>query len=277
MTAPAMTRDDFDFVRGFVRERAALVMEEDKQYLVEARLTPLLRKTGSASFAQLVSRLRVERAGALADRVVEAMTTNETSWFRDVHPFEALRTTVLPALIAERQATRRLTIWCAASSSGQEPYTIAMLLARAFPALSTWTVRILCSDISMEMVERTRAGRYSQLEVNRGLPASYLPFFQRSGVEYQVDARLRNMLEVFPLNLAGPWPGTIPTVDLVFLRNVMIYFDVPTKKSILNRMRRQMARDGVLFLGGADTTLNLDDAYERLPLPQASCYRLAAR
>lgn len=277
MTAPALSREDFEFVRSYIHEKAALVLEADKQYLVEARLTPLTRQIGVTSIGQLVGRLRLERSGPLGHSVVEAMTTNETSWFRDIHPFEALRTEILPPILAARQAVRRLTIWCAACSSGQEPYTIGMMLKKHFPELGTWSVKILASDISTQMVERTRRGRYSQLEVNRGLPAPYLPYFRRDGLEYEIDASLRGLIDAFPFNLATPWPRTLPTVDIVFLRNVMIYFDVPTKKTILARMRGQMAADGALFLGGAESTLNLDDQFERVPLKQASCYRIKAK
>jgi len=213
----------------------------------------------------------------LANRVVEAMTTNETSWFRDVSPFEAFKTTVLPPIIQARQATRRLNIWCAATSSGQEPYSILMLLQRAFPQLGGWDVKVWASDISEAMVSRTRAGRYSQLEVNRGLPAAFLTFFKRNGLEFEIDERLRSQVEAFQMNLAGAWPNRLPTFDVVFIRNVLIYFDVPTKKEILRKVRERMAPDGAMFLGGAESTLNLDDAFERIPVAQASCYRIKGR
>ncbi|MEO5798034.1 MAG: protein-glutamate O-methyltransferase CheR [Gemmatimonadales bacterium] len=273
----ALSIDEFNFVRSFVRERSAVVLDSDKQYLVEARLTPLLRGEGLPTLSHLVSKLRIERFGPLALRVVDAMTTNETSFFRDIHPFEALRTTILPELIATRQATRRLTIWTAACSSGQEPYTIAMMIRKSFPALASWSVRILATDISSQMVARTQLGRYSQLEVNRGLPAQYLPYFRRNGLEFEIDPAIRNMVETFQLNLVESWPVAIPRVDVIFLRNVMIYFDVPTKKDLLGRMRQRLAPDGALFLGGAESPLNLDDGYERVPIAQAGCYRLRGR
>lgn len=272
-----MTVDEFDFVRAFVRERSAVVLDADKQYLVEARLTPLLRSEGLASLGQLVTKLKTERFGPLAGRVVDAMTTNETSFFRDVHPFEALRTVILPELLAKRQATRKLTIWTAACSSGQEPYTIAMMIRKHFPQLAGWTVRIIATDISSQMVARTQAGRYTQLEVNRGLPAPYLPYFRRVGMEFEIDPSIRSMVETFQLNLVSSWPVAIPTVDVIFLRNVMIYFDVATKKDLLGRMRQRLAPDGALFLGGAESPLNLDDGYERMPITQAGCYRLRAK
>lgn len=277
MTAPALTQPDYEFVRGFVRDRAAIVLEGDKQYLVEARLAPLAAKAGLGGLGQLIAKVRTEQHGPLASRVVEAMTTNETSWFRDVAPFEALKSTVLPAIIKARQASRRINIWCAAASSGQEPYTIAMLLEKSFPQLAGWDVRISACDLSEAMVERIKAGRYSQLEVNRGLPATYLSCFRRSGLEFEIDERFRRQVQPFSMNLANAWPGWLPTFDIVFIRNVLIYFDVPTKREIFRKVRSHLAADGVMFLGGAESTLNLDDAFERVPLAQASCYRLKAK
>jgi chemotaxis protein methyltransferase CheR len=152
-----------------------------------------------------------------------------------------------------------------------------MMLERSFPQLGGWDVRLWASDISQAMVDRTKAGRYSQLEVNRGLPATCLGNFKRVGLEFEIDERFRRRVEAFTLNLAGPWPGWLPTFDLVFIRNVLIYFDVPTKREILRKVRLHLAPEGTVFLGGAESTLNIDDAFERVPLAQASCYRLRGR
>lgn len=266
---------DFQFICKLVRERAAIVLETGKEYLAEARLTTLVREEKLESLAALVTRVRAEGAnGALQRKVVEAMTTNETSFFRDLWPFEALRRTVIPDVLARRIATRELAIWCAASSSGQEPYSIAMVLREHFPELAGWQVRLIATDISREMLARTRAGRYSQLEVNRGLPAPMLVrWFVRQGTHWEVKPELRAMLELAELNLAGSWPS-LPALDVIFLRNVLIYFDVPTKQAILARVRKIMRPDGWLFLGGAETTLNLDEGFERVPLDRTTCYRL---
>jgi chemotaxis protein methyltransferase CheR len=277
MTAPVLTQPDYEFVRGFVRDRAAIVLEGDKQYLVEARLTPLATKAGLGGVGQLIAKVRNEQHGPLAARVVEAMTTNETSWFRDVAPFEAFKSTVLPGIVQARQATRRINIWCAAASSGQEPYSLAMIIEKAFPQLAGWEIKLWACDISDAMVERIKAGRYSQLEVNRGLPATYLSCFRRSGLEFEIDERFRKQVHPFTMNLATHWPGWLPKFDIVFIRNVLIYFDVPTKREIFRKVRTHLATDGVMFLGGAESTLNLDDAFERVPMAQASCYRLKAR
>ena len=255
------------------RQRSAIVLDPGKEYLVEARLAPLVRELGLDSIGALVARLRLPAGSALADRVTEAMTTNETSFFRDVAPFQALRTTVVPPLLKARVGQRRLRVWCAASSSGQEPYSIAMTLDDAFPELAGWDVSITATDLSKEMVERGRAGLYKALEVNRGLPAPMLvKYFTKIGVDYQLKDRVRSMVEFTELNLIGAWPA-FGSFDIVFLRNVLIYFDVDTKRTIIGRVKRLLAPDGYLFLGAAETTMNIDDGFERVPVERAGCYR----
>lgn len=273
----SLAPSDLEWVRRLVRERAAIVLDAGKDYLIEARLSPVARAEGFESTGKFVSRLRsMPPQGRLVDRVVEAMTTNETSWYRDVQPFSALEREVLPALIRERAASRYLTIWSAACSSGQEPYTIAMVLREKFPQLSSWNVRIIASDISADMLGRAVAGRYSQIEVNRGLPAPMLvKYFQRDGTDWVVRDDIRGMVEFRSLNLIKPW-GVLPPVDIAFLRNVLIYFDVATKRSILAKMYQQLRPDGVLFLGTAETTLNLDSRFERVAAGPTSYYRRPA-
>ena len=210
----------------------------------------------------------------LTTEVVEAMVTTETSFFRDMHPFETLRTVVLPQLIEARRARRQLDIWFAASSSGQEPYSVALILKEWFPELSSWRVNLSATDISHEMLERSRAGRYLQVEVNRGLPTRLLlKWFRQEGAFWQLDDRIRNMVTFTPLNLARPWPA-MPAWDLVFLRNVMIYFDNEVKKAILARIGRVLGKDGYLLLGGAETTLGLDDSFYRVEPMKAGYYQL---
>lgn len=204
------------------------------------------------------------------------MTTNETSFFRDIHPFAALERHLLPELITRRSAQRRLSIWSAACSSGQEPYTVAMILADRFAQLRDWDVRILATDISTEMLERARTGRYSQLEMNRGLPAVRLVrHFTRAGTGWEASAALRAAVEFRQLNLVEPWPA-MASMDVVLLRNVLIYFSVATKREVLARLRRVLRPDGFLILGGAETTLGLDEHFERLQTGTGSCYRLRA-
>lgn len=274
MLTPAALESDLDWLRHLVRTRSAIVLDEGKDYLIESRLMPVARTAGFATLGDFLTAARHPASAALRDRAVEAMTTNETSFFRDAKPFDALRDAILPELLMRRSATRSLTVWSAACSTGQEPYSLAMLLHDRFPELASWQVRILGTDLSTAVLDRARSGRYSQLEVNRGLPAPYLlRYFARDGAGWQLSAPIRDAVEFQPLNLIESWPS-LPPLDIVLLRNVLIYFDVDVKRRILARVRGLLRPDGYLFLGGAETTLNLDDTFERAPFDHASCYRL---
>jgi chemotaxis protein methyltransferase CheR len=262
----------FDWVRDLVHRESAIVLQPGKEYLVEARLLPIARQMGLPDVGKLVETVRQRPGPEDTRRIVEALTTNETSWFRDGDPFTALTSTVLPELLAARGPADRLRIWSAACSSGQEPYTIAMLLSDAMPDAAR-RVSITATDLSREMVERTRAGRFSQLEVNRGLPASMLVrHFVRAGNEWEISPALRRMVTATECNLAAPLPRMGP-FDVVYLRNVLIYFDLATKQAILQRVRQLMRPDGWLFLGAAETTLGVDDNWERVVLGRGSAYR----
>ena len=257
-----MTDADFAFAAKLLRDRTAIVLEPDKEYLLVSRLTPVAERHGLATADQFIAKLRTSDPACIGD-FIEAMVTTETLFFRDTTPFDTLRTAALPALVAARSATRRLNIWCAASSSGQEPYSIALTLARHFPELNGWDVRILATDISHDMLARSVAGRYSQTEVNRGLPPDLLAtYFRPDGAGWQLAEDIRKRVEFRPLNLALPLPA-LPRMDLVFLRNVMIYFDVETKKKLLNQVADLLALDGLLVLGGAETPFNLVDRFAR--------------
>ncbi|MHB1139545.1 MAG: CheR family methyltransferase [Microthrixaceae bacterium] len=264
---------DLDFVRELVLARSAIVLDAGKGYLVESRLAPIVREEGLSSIGELVDQLRRRPRSPLEARAVDAMTTNETSFFRDVHPFEAL-----PAIIADLPggATGPLTIWCAACSSGQEPYSIAMKIHEQLPHLAS-RVRILGTDLSPTMVERCRAGRFSQLEVNRGLPARLLVrYFDQDGTDWVAKPQLRSMIDARVGNLAEPLLGT-PRCHLVMIRNVLIYFSVQTKTEILGRIRKDvLVPGGLLMLGSSETTHNIDNAYERVEYGRATCYRPAA-
>jgi len=269
MTLPATC---FDWVRELVHRESAIVLLPGKEYLVEARLLPIARKMGLDDVGKLVEAVRTKPDPDSTRKIVEALTTNETSWFRDGDPFTALTGTVLPALLAARGQSERLQIWSAACSSGQEPYTIAMLLEDALPN-AAFRVSIHATDLSREMVERTKAGRFSQLEVNRGLPAPMLVrHFTRTGNEWEVSPALRRMVTSQECNLAAPLPRMGP-FDVVYLRNVLIYFDLSTKQAILRRVRELMRPDGWLFLGAAETTLGVDDSWERVVIGRSSAYR----
>jgi chemotaxis protein methyltransferase CheR len=264
---------DFDFVRKYVRDASAIVLETGKQYLVESRLTQVAHREGLPSVREVIDRLRAAPAGPLGRKVIDAMTTNESSFFRDVNPFNALRHTVVPELMRLRAGERALRVWSSACSSGQEPYSIAMLLREHFPALSTWNLRLFATDLSSEMVTRARGGVFSQLEINRGLPAAMLiKYFERHGPDYRVRDELRRTIDFRELNLAQPW-GNIGVADVVMLRNVLIYFENDTKRQILARVRQVLRPGGYLFLGTAETTLNLDDTFELVRSDGAVYYR----
>lgn len=271
MATAELTPADLDFIRGLVRERSAIVLEHDKQYLIETRMQMLAKLEGFPSVAHLMAEIR---CGKRHVRVVEAMTTNETSFFRDLMPFEALRKLVLPELMTSRANERHLQIWCAACSTGQEPYSIAMTLREYSPSLHDWKLQLLATDLANTVLDRARKGAFNQLEVNRGLPAPLLlKYFAKQGAEWQIKDELRSMIQFQQLNLITPWPP-LPTMDIIFLRNVLIYFDVSVKQQILARVRNVLRPDGFLFLGGAETTMNLDDAFERVPFERSGCYRL---
>jgi chemotaxis protein methyltransferase CheR len=264
---------DFDYIRDLVRDRTAIVLEPGKEYLAETRLDPVVRRAGLASVSDLVATLRDVEDPDLREQVVDALTTNETAFFRDVYPFESLRTHVLPDLIERKGLSRSLFIWSAGCSSGQEPYSVAMLIREDFPELSDWQVSILGTDVSVGMLERARAGRYGQIEVNRGLPAHLLvKYFRRAGVGWQLDESIRSMVRFRHQNLVDPWPS-LPPMDLVLMRNVMIYFDVPTKREVLSRVRDVVAPHGYLLLGTSETTMHLDESFRRHAVGPTGWYR----
>jgi chemotaxis protein methyltransferase CheR len=271
--APAESSKDLDYIRNLIREHSAIIVDDTKTYLITTRLAPVMKRHGLASLSDLVHRLRTPTLGGLRDEVIDAMTTNETLWFRDAHPFDALRKGVLPEIIQRRATERELTIWSAACSSGQEPYTIAMLLREHFPQLTGWRVRIMATDLSGEMLGRATAGRYSQTEMNRGMPAALLvKYFQRVGAEWQVIDPVRSMVEFRTLNLARPWPY-VPAADVIFLRNVLIYFDMETKRSILDRVRGALRPGGALFLGATETTLGVHSGFAPQRYETTTVYR----
>lgn len=262
----------FTFVRELVRAESAIVLEPGKEYLVESRLVPLARAAGHADVDGYVAELSTRRSPAALKQVVEALTTNETSWFRDTDPYTALRETIFPEL-ARNRPRKQLRVWAAACSSGQEPYSIVMT-ALDTPALAGWRIDVTATDLSEQMLERGRRGEYSQLEVNRGLPATTLVrHFERQGLNWRINQSIRERVEFRHLNLTRPFPP-MGQFDVVFLRNVLIYFDMPTKREVLQRVRQVLAPDGHLFLGAAEMTMGVDDAWERVPAGRSSVYRI---
>jgi len=266
----SLSAENFAFIQTLARDLAAIALDPGKEYLVETRLSPLAEQAGFPSLNAFIQQLRTDRANTLFhDQVIDAMTTNETSFFRDFHPFEALRLHILPRLIEQRSAARRLTIWSAASSTGQEPYSLALLIKEHFPKLVDWNVSILATDISATVLTQARQGIYSQLEVNRGLPAPLLiKYFTQAAGKWQLKEEVKKLVEFRALNLSKPWP-MLPAFDLVLIRNVMIYFDVEAKKTILKRIRSCLQPHGHLFLGTAETTINLDPNWA--PITNGKC------
>lgn len=274
MSTATLSLDAITYVCSLVRQRAAIELDASKDYLIEARLNPLARRHGFPSATQLVADLQSRPDSQMQKRVVEAMTTNETSFFRDGHPFECLRTAVLPELIARHSARRTLNIWSAACSTGQEVYSIAMLLRDGFPAAKNWGIKLMATDICDEVLDRARRGSFTQIEVNRGLPARLLAiYFRRRGVEWELAPEIREMVQFSKLNLIEAWPP-LPAMDIVFLRNVLIYFSAETKRLILSKVRGVLSPGGILFLGGAETTMGLDANFERMTAGNQTFYRL---
>jgi len=257
-----MTPSEFEYLRKFLKDRSGLVLSNDKQYLVESRLLPIARKAGLDHLSGLVTALKMPSNAVLANDVVEAMTTNESFFFRDKTPFEHFKDTMLPSLLENRARTRNLRIWCAAASTGQEPYSLGICLREAGPKMTGWRTRILGTDLSGEVLEKAKAGIYSQFEVQRGLPIQMLlKYFEQKGDLWQIRPEMRSMVEWRRLNLLESF-SHLGEFDIVFCRNVLIYFDQPTKTEILNRLAKQIPEDGYLVLGAAETVVGLTDAFK---------------
>jgi chemotaxis protein methyltransferase CheR len=255
----ALDERDFQFLQQLVRRHTGVVIAEAKEYMAEFRLEPLAAQHGAGSVSRLLLELQSRPSLELERQVVEAMTINETSFFRDAVPFAALERTVLPALLEARRVERRLVVWSCACSSGQEPYSVAIILHREYGALlNSWEMRILGSDVNSEMLAQARRGVYSSLEIGRGVPPDVKSrYFAPADGRWQLRDDVRQMVEFRWLNLADPLP-LLPQCDVILLRNVLIYFDVPTKTTVLERVLRYLRPDGYLFLGGAEATVSWD-------------------
>jgi chemotaxis protein methyltransferase CheR len=252
-----MTPSDYEYFRKLLKARSGLVLSAEKHYLVESRLLPVARKAGLSNLTGLVARLRAPDAERLTVEVVEAMTTNESLFFRDKVPFDHFRDTIMPALLAARAASRRIRIWCAAAATGQEPYTLAMCLKEMGKELRGWRIEIVATDLSTEVLTRAKSGLYSQFEVQRGLSVMMLiKYFSQVGEAWQIAPEIRGMVKFAPLNLLNDF-SHLGKFDLVFCRNVLIYFDQATKIDVLERIADVTERDGYLVLGGAETVMGL--------------------
>ncbi|WP_441240910.1 CheR family methyltransferase [Tardiphaga sp. 768_D3_N2_1] len=256
-----MTPADYDFLRKFLKERSGLDLSADKQYLVESRLMPLARKANLSGIDELVQKIK-NGSSALASDVVEAMTTNETFFFRDKVPFDHLRDVVLPEMIQARAARKSMRIWCAAASTGQEPYSIAMTIKEMSAQLAGWRVEIIGTDISQQVLEKSKSGIYTQFEVQRGLPIQLLvKYFKQTGEMWQINPDIRAMIQYRPLNLLQDF-SSMGKFDIIFCRNVLIYFDQEMKTQIFGRLAKCMEPDGFLALGAAETVVGLTDAFK---------------
>jgi len=257
-----MKPEDFEFLSKLVKDRSGLVLTQDKAYLLESRLMPVARKHGMKGVDELVTSLRSAGGEPLAHDVTEAMTTNESFFFRDIKPFDLFRDVTLPHLLENRAGKKKFRVWCAASSSGQEPYSLAMVLKEAAPKLAGWSYDIVGTDLSREMLDKAKAGVYSQFEVQRGLPINLLlKYFKKEDELWQINQELRSMVMYKELNLLQQFVG-MGQFDVVFCRNVLIYFDQPTKSAVLDKIAALMPDDGFLFLGGAETVLGISDKFK---------------
>ena len=261
-----MNPAEFDYLYTLLKARSGFVISKEKIYLLESRLLPVARSNGFQSLDELIRAMRLPTGGNLQAAVVEAMTTNETFFFRDKSPFEHLNEVILPHMLVERAKTRRLRIWCAAASTGQEPFSIAICLKEIAAKIGNWHVDIIGTDISNDVLEKARAGLYSQFEVQRGLPIQQLvKYFKQTGEFWQISSDLRAMVDYRPFNLLDDF-APLGKFDIIFCRNVLIYFDREGKSDVLDRLSKQLAPDGYLLLGAAETVIGLTNEFK--PVPQ---------
>ena len=259
-----MTPSEYEYLQKLLKERSGLVLSADKQYLVESRLIPLARRSGLGGIGDLVAKMKTG-AEPLVVSVVEAMTTNETFFFRDKVPFDHFRETILPSMLAARKNRRSLRIWCAASSTGQEPYSLAMILKEMSATMSGWRVEIVATDLSQEVLEKSKSGIFSQFEVQRGLPIQLLvKHFTQINETWQLSPEIRAMVQFKQLNLLHDF-SHLGVFDVIFCRNVLIYFDQDTKVNVFNRLARVIEPDGFLVLGAAETVVGLSAGFSPYP------------
>ncbi len=259
-----MSPQEYEYLCKLLKERSGLVLAADKQYLVESRLLPVARKIGCETVEALVAKLRALGSDALKAEVTEAMMINESFFFRDKIPYDRFRDTIIPDMMQKRAAQRRLRIWSAACSTGQEPYSLAMMLD-GFSTLAGWQFDIIATDISNEVLDKARAGSYSQFEVQRGLPISLLmQHFEQVGDQWRISAKIRKMVQFRQLNLLTDF-SILGQFDVIFCRNVLIYFDQPTKMDVLTRIKGRLAHDGYFVLGAAETVVGVSDLFAPIP------------
>lgn len=271
-----ISTSDFDFVAELVHKRLGIRLERDKGYLVESRFRRIYERLGLGTIAEFVERLRAGSPEALLSEAMESLTTNETYFFRDGTPFEVLREKVLPRLLEARRGERAINIWSAACATGQEPFSIVIALRDGFPQLSDWSVQVFATDVANGVLEKAREGLFTQAEVNRGLTPELLrKYFSPEGQGWRLREDYRRSVKFWPVNLCREWP-VLPKMDVIFLRNVLIYMDEASKRSILSRARQLLRPDGFLFLGAAESTFNLSDFFRRTEWEVSGCFRPVA-
>ena len=271
-----LSMDDFEFVRALVRSQAGIVIEVHRQYLVESQLVALVRREGIDSVQSLIARLRAASGDPMESKVIDALSPDETAFFRDSRHFDLLRKVIIPAAIVAGRKDRVLNIWCAATATGQEAYSILMLVQEHFPELLEWNFRLLATDLSAESLQRARTGKYSRIEANRGLPAPLLvKNFMRQGIEWEISETLRERVDFQRLNLVCEWGG-LPTLDIVLLRHVLTHVDAETEREILTRIGRFMRPGGVLLLGGEETLREPTSEFEAVTIEGTLHYRFRA-
>jgi chemotaxis protein methyltransferase CheR len=268
-----LSSSDFIYLAELVKKNAGISLEEGKEYLVISKVEPLAKSLGFESISDLVLHLKKGTDLIKQKQVIESLATHETSFFRDLEPFEVIKSTILPEIIERQRPLKELTIWCGAASSGQEPYSLCMLIRENFPELATWKIHFHATDISSAILETAKSGIFSQFAVNRGLPVRMMAkYFEKTEQGWVIKPEIRQMVTFSELNLLHPFKG-LPKSDLIMLRNVLIYFDAETKKKILTKVHDLLKPSGYLFLGNAESTLNLNDAFERISFEKTRCYK----
>jgi chemotaxis protein methyltransferase CheR len=274
---PSIGQADFEFISRFVKDEIGLVLESGKEYLVQTRLGPLATTQGFESLEGLITALRRSPSISLKSLVLDAMTTNETLFFRDGKPFEGLKKLVIPELMEKRSSIKKLSIWCGAASTGQEPYSLSLMLHDNFPLLLNWDFKFLATDVCTQVLQKAREATYSQFEVNRGLPAPMLvKYFERNGIKWQLKESVRSKVDFKEMNLLGNWSIVPNNLDIIFMRNVLIYFDEDTKREIFRKIRKVLAPDGYFIVGGSEGVTNIDPNFDRVMAEGATFYRKKA-
>lgn len=271
-----ITEEHFSFIKIFLKEKCGITIDSEKLYLVESRLIPVLESENFQDFDTLIEKIKHDRHGHLHQKIIDAMTTNETSFFRDRHPFETLKNTILPHLTKSMQTHNKINIWSAACSKGQEPYSIAMLIKEHFDNLQPYQYSIYASDISNDILKSAQSGIYTKFEINRGLSETYLnkyfaPNFTEN--EWRISEQIKNSVTFMKINLIDDWP-LLPAMDVIFLRHVLIYFEIETRRNILRKIKKILKPDGYLFLGVGETPFGIDEEFESVYIGNSICYKL---